>query len=375
MHIAIVHDWLTVPSGAERVLECMLEVFPQADLYSIVDFLSPKDRFIIKEKKVKTSFIQKMPFAKKWYRHYLPLMPIAVEQFNLSNYDLIISSSHAVAKGVITGPHQIHLCMCYSPIRYAWDLTHQYLNESGLRNGIKGVFAKYILHKLRLWDLRTANGVDEFIAISKFIQNRINKIYRRPSTVIYPPVNVEEFTLCEKKQDFYLTASRFVPYKKIDIIVEAFRQMPEKKLVVIGDGPDFKKILATKPDNVDILGHQPFNVLKDKMQKAKAFIFAAIEDFGIVPIEAQACGTPVIALARGALCETINDKTGCFFYEQTPSAITQAICEFEAKSFNMNPHECRNNAMRFSKEQFKKDFYDFVTKQISNYESTSTCRR
>ena len=373
MRIAFVHDWLTVFSGAEKVLESMLEVFPEADLFSIVDFLPSKDRALLKDKKVKTSFIQKLPFAKKYYRHYLPFMPIAIEQFDLSSYDVVISSSHAVAKGVITGPSQLHLCMCYSPIRYAWDLTHQYLKESNLKKGLKGIFAKIVLHHLRLWDVRTANGVDEFIAISQFIQKRIEKIYRRSSTVIYPPVNIDDFDLCEEKEDFYFTASRFVSYKKINIIIESFRQMPDKKLVIIGDGPDFKNIFASKPQNVEMLGYQSLSVLKKKMQKAKAFIFAAIEDFGIAPIEAQACGTPVIAFAKGALKETITDKTGCFFYEQSPAAIIQAINEFEAKPL-FDPKECRENALRFSKERFKKEFLDFVTKQIGKHESINFSR-
>jgi glycosyltransferase involved in cell wall biosynthesis len=375
MRIAIVHDWLKVYSGAESTLSAMLEVFPQADLFSLVDFLPSQYRKKILDKKVKTSFIQKLPFAKKMYRHYLPLMPIAVEQFDMSSYDLVISSTHAVAKGVVVGPGQLHICMCYSPIRYAWDLSHQYLRESGLKKGLKGILAKFMLHKIRIWDARTANGVDEFIAISHFIKQRINKIYRRDSTVIYPPVNIDDFTLCEYKEDYYVTVSRFVPYKKIDMIVKAFALMPEKKLIVIGDGPDFKKVDSIKSANVQLMGYLPLNILREKIQKAKAFIFAAIEDFGIAPLEAQACGTPVIGYAKGGLLETITSETGMFFYDQTPQSIAETIKEFEKKSHEFSPKKCRENALRFSHENFKIKFNDFVMRHIHDYEGINSCRR
>jgi glycosyltransferase involved in cell wall biosynthesis len=374
MRIAIVHDWLKVYSGAESTLSAMLEVFPQADLFSLVDFLPSQHRKKILDKKVKTSFIQKLPFAKKMYRHYLPLMPIAVEQFDMSSYDLVISSTHAVAKGVVVGPGQLHICMCYSPIRYAWDLSHQYLRESGLKKGLKGILAKFMLHKMRIWDARTANGVDEFIAISHFIKQRINKIYRRDATVIYPPVNIEDFTLCEYKEDYYVTVSRFVPYKKIDMIVKAFALMPEKKLIVIGDGPDFKKVDSIKSANVQLMGYLPLNLLKEKIQKAKAFIFAAIEDFGIAPLEAQACGTPVIGYAKGGLLETITSETGMFFYDQTPQSIAGTIKEFEKKSHEFSPQKCRENALRFSHEHFKIKFKDFVMRHVHDYEGINSCR-
>ena len=211
LKIAIVHDWLVTYAGAERVLEQMLHCFPAADLFAIVDTLAPGERKFIQDKPVRTSFIQKLPFARSKYRQYLPLMPLAVEQFDLSSYDLVISSSHAVAKGVLTGPDQLHLCMCYSPMRYAWDLQHQYLRESGLDRGLKGWLAKWMLHKMRIWDARTANGVDQFIAISAFIGRRISKVYQRASTVIYPPVDTEAYTLHTEKQNFYFTASRMVP--------------------------------------------------------------------------------------------------------------------------------------------------------------------
>jgi glycosyltransferase involved in cell wall biosynthesis len=302
---------------------------------------------------VTTSFIQNMPFARKKYRTYLPLMPLAVEQFDLSSYDLVISSSHAVAKGVITGPNQKHISYVHSPMRYAWDLQHQYLHESGLDTGFKGWIAKYLLYRLRLWDYRTPNGVDTFIANSAFIAKRIWKVYRREAQVIYPPVAVDDFTFVADKSDFYLTASRMVPYKKMDMIVQAFATMPNKKLVVIGDGPDMAKVAlqAAGHQNIQLLGFQPFVVLKEKMQQARGFVFAAEEDFGITPVEAQACGTPVIAFGKGGALETVVDGvTGLFFAEQSVAALTDAVHRFESLAFD--PMMCRDNALRFSNDAF-----------------------
>ena len=302
-------------------------------------------------------------------------MPLAIEQLDLSAYDVIISSSHAVAKGVITGPDQLHICMCYSPIRYAWDMQHQYLIESRLNSGLKGWIAKWILHKIRIWDLRTERGVDHFIAISQFIARRIWKVYRRSSTVIYPPVDVESFVLCEKKEDFYLAASRMVPYKKMDLIVEAFGAMPDRKLTVIGDGPDFAKIRAKAKSNVTLLGYQEFPVLRDYMQRARAFIFAAEEDFGIAPVEAQACGTPVIAFGKGGALETIKGldcalPTGVFFEIQNAAAIVDAVDRFER--LQISPLACRENAMRFSIRRFLAEFETFVAETIGTDRAQST---
>lgn len=374
MKVAIVHDWLTIFAGSERVLEAMLELFPEADLFSLVDFLKEEDRYFIHKKKVHTSFLQKIPFARRFYRSLLPLMPLAIEQFDLSSYDLIISSSHAVAKGVITSPNQLHICMCYSPMRYAWDLQHQYLKESGLDRGITSFFARVLLHKLRLWDIRSSFGVDEFIAISDFIKRRIYKTYRRDSTVIYPPVDVEHFTLQEEKKDFYLAASRLVPYKKMDLIVEAFNEMKDKTLILIGDGPDFKKIQKLKGSNIEMLGKVQRQVVKQKMQEAKAFIFAAIEDFGIMPIEAQASGTPVIAFSQGALGETISQTSGVLYDKQDKDSIIEAVTYFEKHQTFFTPQNCRLNALRFSKEKFKSNLSQFIQEKIKIYENITACR-
>lgn len=355
MKIAIIHDWLIVYAGAEKVLEQVLKLYPHADIFTIVDCMPKKDRGFLNGHTITTSFIQKLPFAKSKYRSYLPLMPLAIEQFDLSDYDLVISSSHAVAKGVITGPHQFHISYVHSPIRYAWDLQHQYLRESGLDSGIKGWIAKYLLHRIRIWDTRTANGVDYFIANSNFIAKRIWKVYRRESTVIYPPVNVEAFELYTQKENFYLTASRMVPYKKIDLIVEAFSTMPDKKLIVIGDGPDFEKIKTKAGSNVTLMGYQSFEFLRDHMQRARAFVFAAEEDFGIAPVEAQACGTPVIAFGRGGVLETVIDGvSGLFFDRQSIESLCKVIERFETLHFD--PTIIRAHAMKFSTENFLSEF-------------------
>jgi glycosyltransferase involved in cell wall biosynthesis len=371
MKVAVIHDWLVTYAGAEKVLQEILEIYPDADLFSVVDFVDSDKRSFIKDKTVTTSFIQRLPLAKKKYRNYLPLMPFAIEQLNLSDYDLIISSSHAVAKGVISGPDQIHISYVHSPIRYAWDLQHQYLRESGLDKGLKGLITRYILHKIRNWDYRTSNGVDHFISNSDFIANRIWKVYRREAETIYPPVDVSAFSMHEDKEDFYLTASRMVPYKKIDIIVEAFNKMPSKRLVVIGDGPDFDKIKKKASPNVTLMGYQPFDVLKNHMQRAKAFVFAAEEDFGITPVEAQACGTPVIAYGKGGSLETVRgfrekeNPTGVFFKEQTPASIQEAIGEFENIKHVITPTNCREHAILFSPERFNKEIKDFVDRKLA----------
>lgn len=365
MKIAVVHDWLTVYAGAEKVLEQMFEIWPEADLFSVVDFLPDNKRHFVKGKRATTTFLQRMPKAQTQYRKYLALMPVAIEQLDLSAYDLVISSSHAVAKGVLTGPDQLHVSYVHSPIRYAWDLQHQYLLESGLVRGVKGILARAILHYMRMWDLRSANGVDVYAANSGFIARRIQKVYRREAEVIYPPVDVARFKIQEKKEDFYFTASRMVPYKKIPLIVEAFAQMPEKRLIVIGEGPEFEKAKAAAAPNVTLLGYQSTEVLIDYMQRAKAFVFAAEEDFGITPVEAQACGTPVIAFGKGGALETVNSagesRTGLFYYEQTAAAICEAVRQFECLPIAIDARACRRNAERFSPEIFRNRLRNLVT--------------
>lgn len=372
MKVAVVHEWLVTYAGSERVLEQILACFPDADLYCVLDFLPENERGFLGGKRVQPTFIQKLPFARRHYRAYLPLMTLAIEQLNLSGYDLVISNSHAVAKGVLVGPDQMHICFCHSPIRYAWDLQHQYLNGGGLTKGLKGWIARWMLHKLRIWDVRAAAGVDKFIAISHFIARRIDKTYRRDSVVIYPPVDVAAFVEGEHKEDFYVTASRIVPYKQIPLIIEAFAMLPDKRLVVIGDGPELEKCRKIATPNVQVLGWQPFERLRDYLQRAAAFIFAAEEDFGIAPLEAQACGTPVIAYGKGAALETIRPPemdrpTGLFFEEQSAGAIADAVRAFEKQRQRFVPAACRENALRFSAERFRAEFYRFVTQSWDDF--------
>ena len=357
--VALVCEWLITFAGSEKVAEAILSVFPEADVYAVVDFLPEENRGWLRGKEVHTTFIQKLPGARKHYKSYLPLMPLAIEQLDMSGYDLIISSSHAVAKGILTGPDQVHVSYVHSPMRYAWDLTHQYLREANLTEGLKSWLARLILHYMRIWDTRTANGVDAFIANSAFIARRIKKAYGREAKVIYPPVDIEKFTCCEAKEDYYLTASRLVPYKRVKLIVEAFNAMPDKNLVVIGDGPEFKNIKAVAKSNIKMMGYQPDDVLKEKMQHAKAFVFAAEEDFGITPVEAQACGTPVIAYGRGGVLETVTEETGMFFSVQEAEAICKAVEAFESGG-GKSVEACHINAGRFSREQFTQGFSAYV---------------
>ena len=373
MRVAIVHDWLVTYAGAERVLEQMLAVYPEADVFSLIEFLPPEERRFLNGRPVRTSFLQRVPGMRRSYRNFLPLMPLAIERFDVSGYDLVLSSSYAVAKGVLTGPDQLHVCLCYSPMRYAWDLQNQYLEQTGLNRGLKGGLARWMLHRMRIWDLRTANGVDDFIAISEFIAERIWRIYRRKSTVIYPPVDTNAFTPGAAREDFYVTASRMVPYKRIDLIVEAFAAMPRRRLVVIGDGPDAAKIRSRAGPNVEFLGAQPFEVLRERLRRARAFVFAAEEDFGIAPLEAQACGTPVLAYGKGGVLESVrpvgeDSPTGMFFPEQSVGALIEAVERFEREGSEITAEACRQNALRFAPDRFRRELRQHVEGELQRRE-------
>jgi glycosyltransferase involved in cell wall biosynthesis len=362
---AIVHEWLVNYAGSERCVESFTNIWQDAPVFALVDFLNEEERkIILKGRKAQTSFIQKLPLAKTHHRKYLPLFPLAIEQFDLNNYDLVLSSSHAVAKGVLTNSDQLHICYCYTPMRYAWDLYHIYLKEAGLLTGISGLAAKMILHKLRTWDIISSNRVDHFVAISNHISKRIKKTYNRDSVVIYPPVDVHLFECNPDKEDFYLTASRMVSYKRIDIIVDAFNTMPDKKLVVIGNGPEMKKIKSKAGKNIEILGYQEFDILKTYMQKAKAFIFAAEEDFGIIVVEAMACGTPVIAFNKGGASETVNDnKVGVLFEKQLPGSIKEAVLKFEAVQDKFDPSFIRTHSLQYGRNIFEEKIKTFINEK------------
>lgn len=371
MKIAIVHDWLMSQGGAERVLEKILKIFP-APVYTLFQNRSQVFADPIQQAKIIHSFIQQFPLVEKEYRHYLPFFPIAIQQFDLSQYDLIISSSHAVAKGVKTHENQLHLCYCHTPMRYVWDLEEQYLDSMGL---LKRAMARKIFQYLRTWDLNTASRAHAFIANSYFVAERINRLYGRSSTVIYPPVNTKFFNLAEAKDDFFLTVSRLVPYKRVDLIVEAFNQMPEKKLKIVGTGPELEKLRESARSNIEFLGFQPDEKVRELLSQAQGFIFAAEDDFGIAPLEAQASGTPVIAYGRGGALETImQGETGLFFSEQTADCLISAIEAFEQKQWDA--HRIREHSQRFSAERFEHEFKQFIHQQWEHFcENRHTCRR
>ncbi|MGH8256608.1 MAG: glycosyltransferase [Steroidobacteraceae bacterium] len=373
--IALIHDWLVgYAGGGERVLEQMIALYPQADLYAAIDTLKPVNRDFLRGKQPITSFAQRVPMVARHYRVFLPLLMFAMEQFDLSRHELVLSSSVSVARGVLTGPDQLHIAYVHSPIRYAWDLQHQYLREAHLDRGFKSLLARWMLHRARIWDLRCANGVDYFIANSQFIARRIWKVYRRRAVVIHPPVDVGHFSLCTQKENFYLTASRLVPYKHIVTVVEAFRLLPERRLVVVGSGPEMARVQAAAGPNVEVLGFQSSARLRELMQRASAFVFAAEEDFGIAPIEAQACGTPVIAYGRGGALESVRPPhseapTGLFFDAQTPTSIAAAVREFERRQGLFDPEACRENALRFSTERFRAQYQALVQRYWEAFKS------
>ncbi|TFH86634.1 glycosyltransferase family 4 protein [Billgrantia azerbaijanica] len=357
--VAIVHDWLVTWGGAERVLEVLLARFPQAELFTLVNFTEAGAVPALRGRTIHTSFIQRLPGARRHYRRYLPLMPLAVEQFDLKGFDLILSSSHAVAKGVIPDPEATHVCYCYSPMRYAWDMQHQYLRQTGHARGLMSLLMRWQLHRLRLWDYVSAQRVDHFIAISRYIQRRIERVYRREAQVIYPPVQVARYRYDRPRQNFYVTAARMVPYKRLDLIIEAFNAMPDKSLLVIGDGPEQRRLQAMAGPNVSLLGYQPDSVLIDHLEKARAFVYMAEEDFGILPVEAQAAGAPVIGYPVGGVGETVlHGQTGWHVAEQTAEALVEAVGDFEASleggdAALLRALRCHQQAQRFDVAVFE----------------------
>lgn len=362
MKTALIYDWLVTMGGGEKTLAAIHEIFP-APIYALVKDAEWLSKSPFKEAEIHTSFLQKWPYAERFYRYFLPFFPLAIEQFDLGKYDLLISISHAVAKGVLTQPHQLHLCYCLTPMRYAWDLTHSYV---ALLPFWQKALAYRTLHKLRNWDIASLNRVDHFFAISQYVARRITRIYGKAAEVIYPPVDIARFKASERRESYYLTVSRLVPYKKISLIVEAFANMPDKKLIVIGDGPEMKRVKEKATSNVELLGHQSEEVVCDYMQRAKAFIFAAEEDFGIVVVEAQAAGTPVIAFGRGAALETVVDqKSGLFFPQQSPASLIEAVKRFETMTFD--PHVIRESVRRFNKERFQKEFKEKIQKKVEEH--------
>jgi len=377
LKIAIVHEWFVSYAGSEKVVEQIIRLYPDADLYSLIDFTPEDKRGSLLNKRVRTSFIQYLPMAKTDYRAYLGLMPFAIRRFDLSGYDLIISSSHATAKGIKKGQDQLHICYCHTPMRYIWDLHYLYIQAKGLDRRVIAGITSLLFKALRKWDVSTSRGVDHFVCNSHYIRDRIKRVYGRDAEVIYPPVDIENFTISGQREEYFITVSRIVPYKRVDIIVEAFIRLG-LPLMVVGEGPELKKIKRLARRNIEFMGYLNEDVLRLYMQKARAFVYAAEEDFGIAPVEAQACGVPVIAYGKGGVAETVvpfqgakrsrvKTPTGIFFYEQTPGALMDAIKEFMAVEDRFNPYEIRKNAERFSIERFRREFKHFVEEKASEF--------
>lgn len=369
MKIVLVHEWLVFYAGGERVFESFTNIWKDADVFALVDFLNDEHRkIILKGKHAHTTFIQKLPFAEKKFRSYLPLFPLAIESLNFSKYDIIISSSHAVTKGVRKKPNQLHISYCHSPMRYIWDEAETYFEAAKLNKGLKKIVATKILNYLRKWDLKTAQRPDYLIANSNYIAEKLKRIYNRNSTVIYPPVDVDKFECVNNKDDYYFVASRLVPYKRIDLIVEAFSQMPDKRLVIAGTGPELNKLKSNFLVNVEFIGYQDENSLKELMQKAKAFVFTAEEDFGIVVVEAMACGTPVIALNKGGTAETVVDgKTGILFENQNVEDIKNAVRRFERIEDSFNHNEISEYTKKFSRKIFEEKIKQYVDEKSDEF--------
>lgn len=364
---ALVHEWLTpkATGGSELVVKEILKHI-DADLYALINFESTNPESYLYQRKIGSTFLQHFPLAENGVQKYLPLLPLAIEQLDLREYDVILSSSHAVAKGVLTTPQQLHICYSHTPMRYAWDLTFDYLQGSRAGRGIPGIFTRYLLHRLRQWDVISANRVDYFIANSQHTARRIWRCYRREAEVIYPPVEIERFSFQEKKEDFYLTVCRLVSYKKISLMVKAFNKLG-RSLVVIGTGPELDQIRELAKSNVRVLGWQSAEVVGQYMREAKAFVYAACEDFGMAIVEAQACGTPVIAYGGGGALETVRDVrqyadsgTGVLFAPQTEDALVEAVEVFEARQGELVAEVARSQAANFSPEVFRKRYLAFL---------------
>ena len=359
MRVAIVHDWCPNFRGGERVLARLCKLFPGADVFTLFDFLPeavkqehfPGVRF-------ETSIANRLPFVQKYYRALFSLCPFLIEQFDVTRYDMVISSSAAFARGVLTRPDQPHLSYVHSPVRYAWDEQFSYLEQARLKFGPKGLLYRWMLHRLRMWDARTAHGPDLMVANSSFIRARIGRVYGRSAEVVFPPVALGELPFKPIKDDYYVTASFLAPYKRTDLVIKAFRAMPHRKLVVIGEGQQSAKLRELAAPNIEFTGFLPRDAYMETLARARAMVFAGCEDFGIALAEAQACGTPLIAFGRGGAVdivktpETSSEPTGILFSRQSEESIIDAIEGFELSGQRIRPDACRTNAERFSEERF-----------------------
>lgn len=357
--VAIVHDWCPDFRGGERVLSRICSLFPNAKVFTLFDFL-PKD---IKDEffegvEFETSVANRLPWVERYYRALFFLGPFLIEQFDVTDYDLVISSSAAFSRGVLTRPDQPHMSYIHSPVRYAWDEQFSYLQQGRLGFGPKGILFRSMLHRLRMWDTRTAHGPNMMIANSSYVRSRIRQIYGRKADVIHPPVAYNEFECVTDKDDYYVSACFLAPYKRTDLVVRAFNEMPDKRVVVIGGGPQYKELRAMAGPNVEFAGHLSRSEFIKTISRAKAMVFAGCEDFGISMAEAQAGGTPLIAFARGGARDIVRplgateDPTGILFDKQSVDTVKDAVGRFEREGGRITPQNCRSNASRFSEERF-----------------------
>ncbi len=359
VNTAIIHEWLVTLAGAESVLQSIYKLYP-GTIYTLFHDPDQVRGTIYENERIKTSVLQRFPLARKHHRFFLPLFPMAVEQFDLREHKIIISSSYAVAKGALNSSDQLHICYCHSPMRYIWDLTFEYLEAAGLKGGIKSFITRMVLHYIRMWDVISANRVNEFVANSNYIAHRIWKCYNRQAKVIYPPVDVERFYISEKRENYFITVSRLVPYKRLDVIIEAFNRL-KLPLLIIGEGPSKNMLKSIAGPTIEFLGQQPHHEVEKLLSKARAFVFSAEEDFGIVNVEAQASGLPVIAFGRGGALETvIEGKTGMFFHKQNPVDLVDTINKFLKMEDSFDPCVIRKNAERFPRSRFEQEFKAFV---------------
>lgn len=366
LNIAIVHDWLTGMRGGEKVLEVLCELYPDAALVTLLHnkgMLSP----VIEKMNIKTSFIDKLPMKEKKYRNYLPIFPLAIESIDFSRYDLIISTSHCVAKSAKPGKNGLHICYCHTPMRYVWEMYDEYFGKDKagiMTRAAMGIFAPL----LRKWDVGTSGRVHHYIANSHNVARRIKQYYNRKADVIHPPVDTSLFQLSETHKDYFLIVSALVPYKKVEIAIEAFNQIG-KKLLIIGTGPESEKLKLIAKENIEFPGWKGDNELAEYYACCRALLFPGVEDFGIVPLEAMACGKPVIAFGKGGALETVIDEgansTGIFFYEQTAESMIKAVKDFENKKFD--PHSIRNQAMKFDRALFKDKIQKYIEEKVADH--------
>lgn len=372
LRVAIVHYWFTGYGGGERVIEALADMFPQADFFALV----ATDRGIppaLRNRRVTTSFVGRIPGAKRWYRHFLPLFPAALEQFDLSGYDLVISSESGPAKGVLTSPRSCHICYCLSPMRYIWDMYHEYRRKM---DPVTRAIFSLTSHYARQWDVSTAARVDYFAAISNYVAARIRKYYRRESSVIYPPVDVSAGYISPTTDDYYLAVGRLVPYKQIDLAIEACNRL-QRRLWIVGTGPEYKRLKKMSGPTIEFLGKLDEKSLRECYARCRAFLFPAEEDFGIVPVEAQSFGRPVIAFGRGGALETViglsdgaegQPASGIFFAEQRADSLARALVRFEEMESSFKPEFIRASAQRFSLERFKEEFLKFAAGRFAEFQ-------